>query len=50
MESSRASGSGGIGRRSRVGGDGVEVEVNVLNDHTVILTTVNLFFTNWHVV
>jgi hypothetical protein len=40
-ESLRASGSGGIGRRSRAGGDGVEVEVeaNVLNDHTVMLTT-----------
>jgi hypothetical protein len=38
-ESSRASGSGGIGRRSRAGGDGVEVEANVLIDHTVMLTT-----------
>ena len=43
MESSRASGSGGIERRSRAGGDGVEVEVNVLNNHTVMFTTVNLF-------
>lgn len=39
VESSRASGSGDIGRRSRVGGDEVEVEANVLNDHTVMLTT-----------
>ena len=36
-ESSRASGSGGIGKRSRAGGDGVEA--NVLNDYTAMLTT-----------
>lgn len=36
-ESSRASGSGGIGRRSRAGGDGVEVEANESKEYNAHL-------------